>query len=297
MKQIQQMEFVAIDVETANSDMASICQIGIAKFSNGKLVEEWCSLIDPEDYFDHINIAIHGIDETCVAGKPKLPEIVQTLKNFLENTLCVCHTHFDRVSIDKALRKYDVKPFSLTWLDSAMVVRRTWSDVAWQGYGLANVCKKIGYTFKHHDALEDAKASGYVLLAAINESNMDLEAWKKRITQPIDSANSSCGAAVRREGNPEGELFGEEIVFTGALVIQRNEASNFAAGIGCKVADGVTKKTTLLVVGDQDVTKLAGKEKSAKHLKAELLIAKGQKIRILKESDFLELVKLSQTIP
>ena len=287
------MEFVAIDVETANSDMASICQIGVAKFSEGKLVGEWSSLIDPEDYFDPINIDIHGIDENRVVGKPTFPEVLGILKHYFENTICVCHTHFDRISIDKAFRKYRVEPIALVWLDSARVARRTWRDVAWQGYGLANLCNKIGYTFKHHDALEDAKASGYVLLAAINESNLDLEAWKKRITQPIDPSNSSSGMAIRRDGNPEGELFGEEIVFTGALEIPRNEAANLAARIGCKVADGVTKKTTLLVVGDQDVNRLAGKEKSIKHQKAEMLIAKGQKIRILQESDFRELVQMS----
>ena len=44
------MDFVAIDVETANADMASICQIGVAKYSEGKLIEEWSSLVDPEDY-------------------------------------------------------------------------------------------------------------------------------------------------------------------------------------------------------------------------------------------------------
>lgn len=54
------MEFIAIDVETANADMASICQIGIAKYKDGELVDEWSSLIDPEDYFDFINIDIHG---------------------------------------------------------------------------------------------------------------------------------------------------------------------------------------------------------------------------------------------
>ena len=53
------MDFVAIDVETANADMASICQIGLAKFKDGKLVEEWSSLVDPEDYFDFINVDIH----------------------------------------------------------------------------------------------------------------------------------------------------------------------------------------------------------------------------------------------
>jgi len=49
----------------------------------------------------------------------------------------------------------------------------------------------------------------------------------------------------------------------------------------------------MLVVGDQDVMKLAGHEKSAKHRKAESLIAQGEEIRILRESDFMELVALA----
>ena len=65
------MNFVAIDVETANADMASICQIGIAKFENGVLVEEWVSLINPEDYFHFINVDIHGIGESDVADEPR----------------------------------------------------------------------------------------------------------------------------------------------------------------------------------------------------------------------------------
>jgi DNA polymerase-3 subunit epsilon len=49
----------------------------------------------------------------------------------------------------------------------------------------------------------------------------------------------------------------------------------------------------MLVVGDQDIGKLAGQEKSAKHRKAGELIASGFAIRILKESDFKKLVQLS----
>jgi len=60
------MEFVAIDVETANADMASICQIGLAKFKDGQLVEEWSSFIDPEDYFDFIKIGVKSaVDSYC----------------------------------------------------------------------------------------------------------------------------------------------------------------------------------------------------------------------------------------
>ena len=46
------MDFVSIDVETANADMASICQIGIARYENSELTNEWVTYVDPEDYFD-----------------------------------------------------------------------------------------------------------------------------------------------------------------------------------------------------------------------------------------------------
>jgi DNA polymerase-3 subunit epsilon len=284
------MEFVAIDVETANADMASICQVGLAKFKDGRLVGEWSKLIDPEDYFDFINIDIHGISEKDVIGAPTFSEVVGELSRFLSDSICVSHTHFDRVSIGRALDKYSLKPIETTWLDSARVARRTWEECAWSGYGLSKVCEIIGYEFKHHDALEDAKASGQVLIAAIEKSGLNIEAWLRRVCQPIDPSKTYSGSAISRDGNPEGEMYGEVLVFTGALEIPRREAADLAAGIGCTVASGVTQKTTLLVVGDQDITRLAGKDKSAKHLKAEQLIAKGQKIRIIKESDFKELV-------
>jgi len=47
----------------------------------------------------------------------------------------------------------------------------------------------------------------------------------------------------------------------------------------------------LLVIGDQDLSKLAGFEKSSKHRKAELLVSGGNPIRIILETDFKALVK------
>ena len=50
------------------------------------------------------------------------------------------------------------------------------------------------------------------------------------------------------------------------------------------------------MVGDQDIKRLAGHEKSSKHRKAKELIEKGMPIRILKESDFKELVRMYNEI-
>lgn len=283
------MKFVAIDVETANADMASICSIGVAVFEDGVLASEWYSLIDPDDYFDPINTSIHGITEADVQGARTFKDIASEIERFLGSQVVVTHTHFDRVAMHQAAGRWAIPAPSCAWLDSARVARRTWAECAKSGYGLANVCKMIGYTFDHHNALEDAKAAGHVMLAAMTESGLDLDAIQKRVLQPIDPSSSGSGA-ITRDGNPDGPLSGEVIVFTGALEIPRREAADLAASVGCSVANSVTKKTTMLVVGDMDVTKLSGHDKSSKHRKAEQLVEAGQTLRIIRETDFKELV-------
>ena len=234
------MDFVAIDFETANADMSSICQIGLASYKNGLLHEEWKTYIDPEDFFDEMNIAIHGINESTVKGAPTLPDIVNHIYNYMDSQIVVCHTHFDRVSLKQACIKYNLRLPTCTWLDSARVTRRTWEHFAWGGYGLANVCTNLGYQFSHHDALEDAKAAAHILLTAIEKTGIDLHGWLKRVEQPIDPSTYN----ISREGNPEGFLYGEVLVFTGALDIPRREAADMAAKTGCTVANGVTRNTT-----------------------------------------------------
>ncbi len=64
------MDFVALDFETANADLSSICQVGLVTFRNGEPAETFSTLVDPEDYFDYINISIHGIDDIKVRGRP-----------------------------------------------------------------------------------------------------------------------------------------------------------------------------------------------------------------------------------
>ncbi len=65
------MEFVSIDVETANADMASLCQVGIACYDKNCLVDEWVTLVDPEDEFDFINILRkYPLSTSKIASKP-----------------------------------------------------------------------------------------------------------------------------------------------------------------------------------------------------------------------------------
>lgn len=283
------MDFVAIDVETANADLASICQVGIACFRDRALVDSWKSLVNPEDEFSPINISIHGITQVHVKDAPTWQEVLHPINDRLLGNIAVCHTPFDRVAVTKACERYGLNAFECSWLDSARVVRRAWHQFARSGYGLANVAAHFGIEYGAHDALEDARCAGLIVLRAVSETGLSPEQWLTRSTQPIGSGSDEDHGR-HRDGFPDGELSGEVLVFTGSLSIQRREAADAAAALGCEVDDGVTKHTTMLVVGDQDLRRLAGCDKSSKHRKAEMLIQLGQSIRILGESDFMKIV-------
>ncbi len=287
------MDFVALDVETANADMTSICQIGVASFSGASLVDEWSTLVDPETFFEPINVSIHGINADAVQGAPVFSEVAEEVRRRTNAKTVVTHTHFDRTAIFQAFQKIGAAPIDCNWLDTARVARRAWTEFESAGYGLANVCEKIGYEFNHHNALEDAKAAGQVLIAASQHTGLGIPEWASRVTQPINPERASGGKAIERQGNPSGPLFGEVIVFTGALQVTRAEAADLAARVGCDVAQSVTKKTTILCVGDQDVQRLAGHSRSSKHRKSEALIERGQAIRIIRETDFIQMVEMT----
>lgn len=287
------MNFIAIDVETANADYSSICQIGIAIFNNGEVIEKLKIFVNPEDYFDPFNVSIHGINPEDVENAPTFNEFYNELKFFLEDKIVIHHMPFDRIAINRACDCYGLEHIKPKWLDSAKIVRRTWTDFAHSGYGLSNIAKHLHISFEHHDALEDAITAGIVVVKASEISNLTIEEWFKRVGQPIFNYKKGS-SSIYLEGNHEGQFYGENIVFTGALSIPRSEAGIIASKIGCKVTNSVTKTTTMLVVGLQDDTKLAGYEKSSKHRKAEELIEKGISIRILSENDFVEICNLAE---
>ncbi|MEO5972757.1 MAG: exonuclease domain-containing protein [Sphingomicrobium sp.] len=278
------MRFIAVDLETANPRMSSICQIGIVTFEDGREVGADVRLVDPRDYFSPYNVAIHGITEVDVAGAPNFSELHGWLCQQTSGEIMACHSHFDRVALAQACGRHSLDPLPCNWLDTAQVARRAWSDVAHAGYGLSSLAQRFGIDFQHHDALHDARTAGLILLRAIEETGFDVTQWVERCRSGISS-----GVLIRREGDGDGPLVGENIVFTGALDMPRRQAADFAHEAGAAVELGVTKHTTMLVVGDQDIDKLAGHEKSSKHRKAEQLIGKGQPIRIVGEADFMSL--------
>ena len=294
------MDYLAIDVETANADYSSICQIGIVEVQNGELADQWSTLVNPEAYFDPFNISIHGITENDVENAPTFDAVYLELKSRIAGRITVHHMPFDKIAINRACSEYDLEFLQVDWLDSAKIVRRTWDEFAYRGYGLANIAQYLNIEFEHHDALEDAKTAAQIVRHASEMTGLTIDDWLTRIKKPISGDYNS--SSISLEGNSEGSLYGENLVFTGSLFLLRKDAAKIAADLGCNVISSVSKKTTLLVVGTQDTSKLAGYQKSSKHRKAEKLIENGTPIQILSEKDFIEMCNnenedLNLTIP
>ena len=133
------MKYYSLDVETANPDQSSICQIGLALSDNGEIIKSWNWLINPEDYFDYFNTEIHGITEEDVVVKPTFSEVYETLKKTISDCIVIHHTAFDKVAINSVCNKYNLEPINISWVDSARVVRRVYPEFRSRGYGLGNL--------------------------------------------------------------------------------------------------------------------------------------------------------------
>ena len=78
--------FVAFDVETPNRWNDRMSAIGITIVEDGEVVEEFYSLVDPEEPFDSFNVQLTGIDEQAVWGQPNFGELWPVIEPLMSST-------------------------------------------------------------------------------------------------------------------------------------------------------------------------------------------------------------------
>ena len=178
---MRNLTFNAIDVETANSDPASICQIGIVSVRKGLINGQMSLLVNPETHFSQFNVGLHGINETKVVDNSNLPTLEPRLRRLLEGSVLVSHTGFDRRAMDGAMERYGLRPIRARWLDSARIARRAWPEKYRRRWNLALIAGDLSIDFRHHDAAEDARAAGEIVLCACRHTGVDIDGWLERV--------------------------------------------------------------------------------------------------------------------
>jgi DNA polymerase-3 subunit epsilon len=167
------VDYFVVDVETANQSLDSICQIGIAFFSDGKMVDGWQSLINPQDYFAAFNVALHGIGPKTVAQAPCWSEVFPEVRKMLSGAAVASHTFFDRSAISGACARAGVGsvPYA-KWIDTCWISRYAWPHLL--NHKLPTLARSFGIVYKAHDALEDARVAGEVLALALEERGVSI---------------------------------------------------------------------------------------------------------------------------
>jgi DNA polymerase III subunit epsilon len=165
--------YFVVDVETANQARESICQIGIAFFAGGRMVDGWETLVNPLDRFAAFNTALHGIGPRTVAQAPCWSDVFPKVRKMLSGAAVASHTYFDRAALTGACARAGVPavPYG-KWIDTCWISRFAWPDLP--NHKLPTLARSFGIAYRAHDALEDARVAGEVLALALGERQMTL---------------------------------------------------------------------------------------------------------------------------
>lgn len=157
--------FIALDFETANKDRGSACQIALAKYSNGQLVDTLDTLIKPPSALDRFEFTyLHGIDSETVKNAPTWPEVLPTVTKFVRDYPVFAHNApFDRgvwLRLDELFGNMTVPPVVYCTVELA---RKYMPGLT--NYKLPTVTAAIpgGFRLNHHNAKSDAIACGNIV--------------------------------------------------------------------------------------------------------------------------------------
>lgn len=179
-----EFRFIALDVETACSDPASICQIGIACVRPDNRIETFATLVNPKMRFSSFNVQLHGIGPQNVVDAPDFSAAFFRLAPLLSRHPLIQHSGFDRRAIQAACAITTLDASDWQWGDSVKIARRAWPEfVGNGGHGLGHLKKQLGLSFEHHDAGEDARAAALVVLQA--EDRLGLSFDRILVARPV----------------------------------------------------------------------------------------------------------------
>lgn len=177
------MDFTAIDFETANRRSDSACQFGAAVVRGGEVVRRHQWLIRPRPFsFDPGNIRIHGIRPEQVADELEFDERWDEIWSVLAGSCLVAHNAaFDIRVLQGCLTTHEIPVPKFEFTCTRLIARRSWPE--WKGFGLAAIADRLGITFRHHDALEDAVACAQVMLTAAAKAKVtDMRDLEQRLS-------------------------------------------------------------------------------------------------------------------
>lgn len=166
------MDFVSIDFETAQYARESACSIGLVKFSGGKEVDTFYSLVRPPNLYIRPDFtAIHGLTVDDVKDASPFDQIWDSgIKPFIGGLPLAAHNaSFDMGVLQAVLEWYGAEIPELAYFCTCTLARRTWQGL--ESYALTALAQKFGIVYCAHNALEDAMTCAQLVQLSAEKFN------------------------------------------------------------------------------------------------------------------------------
>ena len=152
-------DFAAIDFETANGERSSVCSVGVVIVRDGKIVESFYSLIQPEpNYYSYWCQRVHGLGHDDTDNAPIFPDVWALIEPKISGLPLVAHNaRFDEGCLKAVFRAYQMDYPDYVFLDTLRASRHMLRHLP--NHQLQTVAAACGYELEnHHNALADAEA-------------------------------------------------------------------------------------------------------------------------------------------
>ena len=170
---MNKLDFIVVDFETANFDRYSAIEIGLVRFVGGVEVDSMEALIKPPTtyFIQEWTDNIHHLTYDDVKNSPTFDEVWNNeVMPFINKTpklpLVAHNAQFDMSVIRGSCEFYALEVPKFRYLDTLRISRKLWPELS---HKLTDLGEHFNIQYRAHDALEDSRTCGKILLLAAEE--------------------------------------------------------------------------------------------------------------------------------
>jgi len=178
---------IVLDTETTGLDYTRerIIEFAAVRLENGKIKDEFQTLINPQQHIRKSSMAIHGISQEMVQDAPTEAEVLPQILEFIGDYPIVAHNVvFDYSFLNEASWRVFDNEITNPRIDSQQYFKEIFPDL--ESHGLEALCRKFSVEFKtHHRAMADTMglALAYPELKKLYLQKYD---WQQKQLENID---------------------------------------------------------------------------------------------------------------
>ncbi|HOP13477.1 MAG TPA: 3'-5' exonuclease, partial [Lentimicrobium sp.] len=168
--------YAVIDVETTGGNFSSerLTEIAIYLHDGEKIVDEFSTLLNPEQPIPYMITRLTGISNEMVAGAPRFCEVARKIVELTEGATFVAHNaSFDYNFIRHEFRRLGYN-FRRPTICTVKMSRKLLPGL--QSYSLGKLCRELGIVIENrHRAAGDALATTRLLELLLETDRQAIE--------------------------------------------------------------------------------------------------------------------------